>query len=139
SVAVVGFVGSTDLDQYIFAEAIYPVVVVTLRRSATIGVGDRCIPRSLPHERLGTEAMPMPPLHPSARQQLDQVAVSPGLQQAGQTDRRPDDMTTGWLLDPYASEQGAKPFRVFRHEQRTDGELGPAGQHTRGRRRPAEN
>jgi NAD(P)-dependent dehydrogenase (short-subunit alcohol dehydrogenase family) len=30
----------------------------------------------------------MPPFHPSARQQLDHVAVSPSLQQAGQTDLR---------------------------------------------------
>src|ERR1700720_3307128 len=105
SVAEVGVVSPTKFDQHILAEAIDLTVIVTLRRAASIGVGDRGIPRSLPRECLGTEAVPMPPFHPSARQQLDQVAVSPSLQQAGQTDRRPADMTAGWLVDPYAPDQ----------------------------------
>ena len=80
--------GIKKARDYILAEAIDLTVVVTLRRAASIGVGDRGIPRSLPRECLGTEAVPMPPFHPSARQQLDHVAVSPSLQQAGQTDLR---------------------------------------------------
>src|SRR5712675_493877 len=66
SVAVIGVVGSTAFDQHILAIAIDLAVVVTLRRAATIGVGDRGIPRSLPRECLGTEAVPIPPFHPSA-------------------------------------------------------------------------
>jgi hypothetical protein len=107
---VVGVVGPTAFDQHILAIAIDLAVVVTLRRAATIGVSDGGIPRSLPRECLGTEAVPVPPFHPSARQQLDQVAVSPSLQQAGQTDRGPDDMTAGRLVDPDAADQRAKPL-----------------------------
>src|SRR5207253_9067070 len=84
-VAVVGVVSPTKFDQHVLAEAIDLTVVVALRRAASIGVGDRGIPRSLPRECLGTEAVPVPPFHPSARQQLDHIAVSPSLQQAGQT------------------------------------------------------
>src|SRR6202043_3759160 len=63
--------------------------------------------------------------HSSPRQQLDQVAVSPSLQQTGQTDRRPDDVTAGWLVDPYAPDQCAKSLRVFVHELGIDGDRAP--------------
>jgi len=71
--------------------------------------------------------MPVPPPHSSARQQLDQVAVSPSLQQTGQTDRRPDDVTAGWLVDPYAPdaivhdrlEQPFKPCAPRHHVSRS--------------------
>jgi len=66
SVAAIGVVGPAALDQNIFAEAINLAVVVTLRRPATLGIGNRGVPRSLPRERVGTETMPMPPFHPSA-------------------------------------------------------------------------
>ena len=35
-------------------------------------------------------------------------------------------MTAGWLVDPDAADQCAKPFRVLCHELGIDGDLAPA-------------
>ena len=58
------------------------------RRAASIGVGDRGIPRLLASASAPKRWRLMPPFHLSTRQQLDHAAVSPSLQQAGQTDLR---------------------------------------------------
>ena len=124
--AVIGLLGSLVLDQYILAEAINPPVVVIMRPAASIGIRDRGIPHSPPCERLSTEAVPMPPPYTSARQQFDQVTVSPRLEQARQADRCTNDVTSGWLVDPYPPDHAAKPLRVFLHELGVDGDLSPS-------------
>jgi hypothetical protein len=70
--------------------------------------------------------VPLPPLDRSTGQQLDQVAVSPDLQKAGQGDCRADDVTAGWLLDSYPPDHPAQPLRVFLHELGIDGDLAPS-------------
>ena len=97
-----------------------------MRPAASIGIRDRGIPHSPPCERLSTEAVPMPPPYTSARQQFEQVTVPPRLEQARQADRCTNDVTSGWLVDPYPPDHAAKPLRVFLHELGVDGDLSPS-------------
>src|ERR1700692_4168731 len=94
AISAVGLIRTTVPDQKILAEAVdrYFSVGRICVAPHTLRVRDCGVPQPLPDERLCTEPMPGPELHPSRRQQLRKFIVASDFEQGGQADGCPDHM-----------------------------------------------
>ena len=84
TITAVGFIRATVSDQKTLAEAIdgYFAVARCCVASHPLRVFDGGFPQPLPDERLCTVPMPGPELHPSRGQQLLELGIATGFEQA---------------------------------------------------------